>query len=140
MLKSSYCTGRVRAWKQWLPVVLWAGLILSAANDAFSAGNTGGLLDRMFGEIPYVLHVLIRKAAHVVVYAILGALAFRADKRWTVVLSIALAVASADEWLQSRAANRTGTPWDVVLDLVGAMLGVIALERSSGLRRRSRRS
>jgi len=123
-VKSSYCTGRVRALKLWLPVVVWAGLIISAANDTFSAGNTAGLLERIFGEVPYVLHVLIRKGSHVVVYAILGALTWRADRRWTVVIGIALVVAGTDEWMQSRAANRTGTSWDVLLDLIGAALAV----------------
>lgn len=128
-MKSSYCTGRVRALKLWLPVVVWAGLILSAANDTFSAGNTAGLLERIFGQAPYVLHVLIRKASHVVVYAILGALAWRADRRWAVVMGIALAVASTDEWMQSRAVDRSGTPWDVLLDLTGAAIGVLAIRR-----------
>lgn len=114
----------MRALKLWLPVVLWAGLILSSANDTFSAGNTGGLLQRILGEVPYVLHVLLRKASHVVVYGILGALACRADRRWTVAMAIALVVASADEWMQSQAANRTGTAWDVGLDLIGASIGV----------------
>ena len=114
----------MRALKLWLPVVVWAGLILSAANDTFSAGNTGGLLQRIFGEVPYVLHVLLRKGTHVVVYAILGALTWRADRRWTVVMGIALAVASTDEWMQSRAVNRSGTPWDVGLDLLGAALAM----------------
>jgi VanZ family protein len=135
-VKSSYCTGRVRTWKQWLPVVVWAGLILSAANDAFSADTTGGLLQQIFGEIPHVLHVALRKGAHLVVYAILGALACRADRRWAVAMAVALAVACADETLQSRAMSRTGTPWDVALDMAGATIGVALFERSSGLRRR----
>lgn len=114
----------MRALKLWLPVVVWAGLILSAANDTFSAGNTEGILERIFGEVPYVVHVVIRKASHVVVYAILAALAWRADRRWTVAMGIALVVAGTDEWMQSRAVSRTGTPWDVALDLIGAFIGV----------------
>lgn len=122
----------MRLLKQWIPVFLWAGLILSSANDHFSADNSGGWLSRLFGEVPYVLHVLVRKSAHVVAYAILAALAWRADRRRWVVLAVALAVASVDEWLQSRTMNRTGTPWDVVLDMFGAWLAVHTLRRFSG--------
>jgi VanZ family protein len=129
----------VRTWKQWLPVALWAGLILWSANDDFSASNTGGWLRAIFGEVPYVLHVLIRKATHVVVYAILGFLIWRADRRAVVILGVALLVASADEWLQSRALNRTGTPWDVLLDLCGAALPVL-LQRARHLRHQRART
>lgn len=119
--------------KQWLPVILWAGLILSSANDNFSADQSGSWLTRLFGEVPYVLHVAARKLTHVVVYAILAALTWRADRRWWVVMGIALAVASTDEWMQSRAINRTGTVWDVVLDVAGAGSGFF-LQRVGQLR------
>ena len=119
----------MRLLKQWLPAVLWAAVILLSANDDFSADNTGGWLSRLFGEVPYVLHVAVRKLAHVVVYAILAALAWRADRRWVVVMTVCLLVASADEWLQSRAMNRTGTPWDVLLDVAAAALTLVVLRR-----------
>ena len=133
-MRGSYCTHRVRALKQWLPVVVWAGFILSAANDSFSAKETGGLLGSIFGELPYVLHVLLRKSAHVVVYGILGALAYRAERKWLLAMMIVLAVASADEWMQSRALNRTGTPWDVLLDVVGAASVIFLLQRRGARR------
>lgn len=126
----------MRAWKLWLPVVLWAGLILSSSNDAFSATNTGGLLERIFGDVPPVVHMLLRKAGHVVAYGILGALAFRANRRVAIAFAVVLMVASCDEWLQSRAAHRTGTPWDVLLDLAGAALGMFLLSRGKAFRRR----
>jgi hypothetical protein len=119
----------VRLLKQWLPVVLWAGLILSSANDHFSAEHSGGWLTRIFGEVPYAVHVAVRKLTNVVVYAVLAALVWRADRRWVVVMGVALVVACVDEWLQSRAMNRTGTAWDVLLDLCAAGLAFIALQR-----------
>jgi VanZ family protein len=121
----------VRALKLWLPVVLWAGLILSSANDHFSAAESGGLLTSLFGEVPYVLHVILRKLSHVVAYGVLGALVWRADRRWVVMFIVALVVASADEWMQSRTVNRTGSPWDVALDVV-ASLGVRWLSHRFG--------
>ena len=86
-----------------------------------SADQTGGWLSELFGgEVPYLLHVAIRKTAHVVVYGILAALAWRADRRWFVVIGIGVLVAATDEWMQSRTATRTGSPWDVLLDVAAA--------------------
>ena len=119
----------MRVLKQWLPVVLWAGLILSSANDELSATQTGGWLRAIFGEVPYAAHVVFRKAGHVIGYGILGALAFRADRRWYIALGMTLLVAGTDEWLQSRTATRTGTPWDVALDMAAAATVVFMLRR-----------
>jgi VanZ family protein len=119
----------VRLLKQWLPVILWAGLILSSANDEFSAKQTGGWLAELFGSVPYVVHVLIRKLAHVVVYAILAALAWRADRRWSIAFGLPLGVACIDEWLQSTTLSRTGSMWDVLLDAVAAAIAVVLLSR-----------
>ena len=119
----------MRLVKQWLPVLLWAGLILSSANDDFSATQTGGWLHAIFGEVPHAAHVAFRKTAHVLAYGLLGALAFRADRRWLIALGMTLLVAGTDEWLQSRTAQRTGTPWDVALDLAAAGIVVFLLRR-----------
>lgn len=121
----------MRLLKQWLPVIVWAGLILSSANDDFSAKQTGGWLSELFGSVPYVVHVLIRKLTHVAVYGILAALALRADHRWAIALGIPIAVACTDEWMQSRALNRTGSIWDVLLDVVAAVAIIYLLRRSA---------
>lgn len=126
----------MRVLKAWLPVIVWAAVILSSANDEFSARQTGGWLQRMFGEVPYPLHVAIRKLAHLVGYGILGALAWRAERRWFVALGVALLVACTDEWLQSTTLTRTGSPWDVLLDAVGASMAVFTLRRIAGSRPR----
>ena len=128
----------------WLPVVLWAALILSTSNDAFSAGETGTFLDRLFGRpMPYVVNVLFRKCAHLAGYGILGALAFRANRRLAVAFGVVLLVATADEYSQGLTLTRSGSPWDVLLDLTGAALAVIVFpavrarfwSRRSGARR-----
>lgn len=119
----------MRILKLWLPVLLWAGLILYAASDTFSAENSGGFLKMIFGEdVPHWLHVIVRKSSHLVVYGILAALTWRADRRWWVVLSIALAVAIADESLQSRSVRRTGSIVDVGIDVIGAAIAWTALQ------------
>jgi VanZ family protein len=120
----------MRLLKLWLPVVLWAAVILSAANDQFSAEHTQGWFERLFGrELPYAAHVAVRKMAHLLEYGILGALAWRADRRAFVAIAIAVLVAIADESIQASTVTRTGSPWDVALDGVGATLAVFAARR-----------
>jgi VanZ family protein len=105
----------------WLPVILWAAIILSAANDQFSDRNTAGWLERTFGRIRPEVNAVMRKSAHVAEYAVLALLSWRARRTWVTPLLICLAVASADESLQAMTATRTGTVADVVLDMCGAV-------------------
>ncbi|HEY0156550.1 MAG TPA: VanZ family protein [Thermoanaerobaculia bacterium] len=130
----------MRLLKLWLPVALWAALILSASNDSFSADETGGFLARLFGgEIPFVVHYAIRKGGHLVAYGILGALAFRANRRLAVAFVVVLLVAAIDETNQGMTRLRTGSVWDVLLDLAGAALAIIAVPAARA-RLSSRRS
>lgn len=119
--------------RSWIPVVLWAAVILLAATDDFSANRTGDWLDFLFGgNAPEAANFIVRKLAHLVEYALLGALAFRASGRASIALLIALAVASTDELRQSLSAQRTGTPWDVALDMVGATIGMAVVRWRKG--------
>lgn len=128
----------MRLLRLWLPVIVWAALILSAANDDFSTKQSGDWFRTLFGvQLPWLAHVLLRKAAHVAEYAMLALLAWRAHRSLAIPVAIVLVVASADEWLQSRTTSRTGTVWDVVLDVCAAMLAIIALQ-TYRQRRRSR--
>lgn len=116
----------MRFLSRWLPVVLWAALILSAANDQFSEARTGGWLERIFGRVPPEVNVIVRKGAHVGEYAILALLAWRATRTRALPLAICLAVAIADETLQAMTVTRTGSAVDVVWDMLGAVLAVSA--------------
>jgi VanZ family protein len=79
----------------------------------------------IFGPgVPDFANYLFRKATHLVVYGILGALAWRAGRGRFVALALCLLVASADEWRQSESAARSGSVWDVLLDLAGAAIAV----------------
>ena len=124
----------MRFLNQWLPVGLWAAVILLAANDSLSAGSTGSILDRLLGfPVPYAVNVAIRKLAHIVEYAILAALAWRADKRIAVVLGVALFVAVVDETRQGLfTVTRSGKVSDVFIDLFGAWLAFTILRRVRG--------
>ena len=119
-------------------------VILGLAGEIGSAAATSRLLEGPLGWLlPWAtpaqlaaLHALIRKAAHLVEYGVLAALWFRALTRegtrpapagW-VALGIAIGWAALDESLQSRTADRTGSPLDVALDTAGAA-GALALVR-----------
>lgn len=119
---------------RWSLVGVWAAVILTASNDSFSSDNSAGFLERLLGgflsaDVIAALNFLARKGAHVVSYGILGALAYNAEKRTGVAMFIALIVAIADEWHQSTTMLRTGSPWDVLLDLFGAAIAITLLVR-----------
>jgi VanZ family protein len=128
-----------------LPALAWTAVVLGASSDQFSASNTGTfIITALHFVLPSaapstieLLHLLIRKSAHLFEYGILGLLYLRAQRsgdgrvRMTslwISLAICLVVASLDEIHQSFVPSRTGTWHDVVLDVVGAvMFQVIAV-------------
>ncbi len=128
------------AWSRWLPVVAWASVIWLFSTDAFRGSSTGSVLTPLLEFLlPWAdagtigaLHALVRKLAHVTEYGILALLLFRAINtpqrsvarvaQWAWVL--AAAYAASDEFHQSFVPSRTGALADVVLDSLGAALGV----------------
>ncbi|HEY1658097.1 MAG TPA: VanZ family protein [Candidatus Sulfotelmatobacter sp.] len=134
--------------KAWVAAVLWLIVIAIESTAWLSAHNTSRilypLLHFLFGlDLAHfeVWHFYIRKSGHVVGYAILSILLFRAWRetlpridhaqwtlRWTsiAVLGTAL-VASLDEWHQSFIPSRTGRWQDVVLDTCAGIAAQIVL-------------
>jgi VanZ family protein len=123
--------------KAWIAAILWLIVIAIESTALLSATNTSRilypLLHYLFGldwEHFHEWHVLIRKSGHVVGYAILSILAFRAWRetfpargnplwslRWAgIAFLMTVFVASLDEWHQSFIPSRTGRWQDVVLD------------------------
>jgi len=83
-----------------------------------------------------LIQFLVRKSAHLVVYATLSALWFRAlrgahsgwQPRWALLaLLVSMLVALGDEFHQSFVPSRGGNPWDVLLDSLGALLAQAAI-------------
>ena len=136
------------------PLVLWAVLILILGSGAGSTAQTSRfikpLIEFFFPDAApdtfLLVHAFIRKTAHFVEYAILAALAARAfsgfstgwPRRNSILSSAAVVVgvASLDEFNQSFLISRTGSGWDVLLDMAGgaAVLATYYLIRN----RRSR--
>jgi len=129
-------------WKPWLAALLWLGLIAFESTNALSAANTGSLLypllHRLLGLDPIrflTWHFMLRKTGHVIGYAVLSLLFYRAwkatipirlDPRWSIgwariAFTMTALVASLDEWHQTFLPSRTGTVRDVVLDSTAAL-------------------
>ena len=132
----------------WTLFVACAALVLWLGGSDFSASHTAGylgpLLQWLFPDMEaidrYHLHVRIRKLAHSVEYGLLALLAFRAvyvsleavlARIAGLALVLVLLVAAIDESRQAFSATRTGSVWDVALDLLGAVvvLGLIVFWR-----------
>jgi VanZ family protein len=123
--------------KAWIAAALWLALIAFESTAMLSSENTGRilypLLHYLFNMNPERFdywHFYIRKTGHVIGYATLSFLLFRAWRatlpvidhekwaaRWAglAILGTAI-VASLDEWHQSFIPSRTGRWQDVVLD------------------------
>jgi VanZ family protein len=123
--------------KAWIAATLWLIVIAIESTAWLSSHNTSRILYPVFhflfgmDALTFAYwHVYIRKCGHVIGYAILSVLAFRAWRetfpaegnppwtmRWaTIALLMTVLVACLDEWHQSFIPSRTGRWQDVVLD------------------------
>jgi VanZ family protein len=123
----------------WFPVAVGVGVIVLESTEWFGSNHTSRplrwLFEAIFGPVGNarweVLHHLIRKSGHFFGYGAIGLAWLRAwwmtlprshflQDAFLALLGTAL-VASCDEWHQTFLPNRTGTPWDVLLDCCGAI-------------------
>jgi len=102
---------------RWVPVVVWAAVIF-AFSSIPSLGTGLGTWD-----------LVLRKCAHMTEYAVLAILFRRAtgSSRWAFVLAVAYAC--SDEFHQTFVRGRHGSPVDVSIDGVGALIGLLAVWR-----------
>lgn len=137
------------------PLVLWAALILILGSSAGASAQTSRfirpLIEFFFPDAPpatfLLVHGFIRKSAHFIEYAVLAFLAARAfsgfssgslRKHW-IGFSAAgvVGVACLDELNQSFLSSRTGSGWDVLLDLAGGLSGILLFKIAGEKIRRS---
>lgn len=131
----------MRNFKYWIPVILGMVFMYWMSTEAFSSRSTLRIIDqiiRFFApsisrkEI-IMINGVIRKAAHVIEYLVLGVLLFRAfragshERRWWRWASSSLAVvvlyAISDEFHQLYVPVRTASLVDVGLDTLGGLFG-----------------
>ncbi len=146
-------SARARVTWAWFWVLVCIGVIWTLSGESFSARATSGMLSPVFRWLfPDFgprdlrdLHEVVRKSAHVIEYAVLAVLSFRALRLSLeqpllrtvgLALLIVVSVAAADELRQSLIPARTGSLSDVVLNFAGGGLGVcfvIAIHRRLGV-------
>jgi VanZ family protein len=130
---------------RYAPLFLWIGVIFFASTTQGAMQKTSyfirPILEFLFPNAPeetlIVYHGYIRKIAHLTEYAILAFLAVRAfrsssikflQKYWFLFASVLVFfVASIDEYNQSLNSLRTGSVYDIMLDVSGGTLMIIFL-------------
>ena len=129
----------------WLPAFLWMGFIFPLANRSLGSPKVWQVYytittelfpSASFNELS-VAYVVLRKTWHFIEYAILSLLIYRALRagrgpRWQKpkVLWAGLAAFGfgfLDEFLQSFAPGRTGSPFDGAVDTAGILAGLSLL-------------
>jgi VanZ family protein len=119
---------------QWLPLVLWAALTLALGSSTIFPDNH---------ELP---RLLVRKAAHLALYAVLALLLYRAlgsvrglsvPSRLALVLAVVATMGCVDEWHQGFVRSRSARVGDVWIDALGGAVGLVAARAIEALRERA---
>jgi VanZ family protein len=143
-------TSRSLLWR-YLPLLGWMIFIAFASSASFSASSTSRIIGPLFlwffpnasGETLTLVHMLVRKLAHFVEYAVLGLLAARAFRgsprlgvrsRWFLISAGLIVVYSlVDEYRQSFVPSRTPSIFDSLVDMAGGLTSLIIVRyRASG--------
>lgn len=135
----------LRIIKYWVPVAAMLGVMYYFSTDVFSADNTRNVIEKIFlWFVPHAskhalatLNYAVRKSAHFIEYAVLGAFLFRAFRagdltRWRLKwaaysLLAASGWALLDEFHQTLTRHRGGSLWDSLLDSSGAFFVLVAI-------------
>src|SRR6266581_5114086 len=130
--------------KYWLPPFIWLGVIFVGSTGVMSAEQTSRFLvpflrwldpQISFATIA-AIHFALRKLGHLTEYAIFAALLWRALRCGTCLQAkmsiffllawLAAAIfAVTDEFHQTFVPSRTASPIDIMIDICGAMIGLI---------------
>jgi VanZ family protein len=130
--------------KYWLPLLVWLGVIFLGSTDLMSSEQTSRFIVPFLlwlkpGMSPKIIRSVlfaIRKCAHVTEYAILALLLWRVLRSgitlrmrmpmlFGAVLLACAVFAASDEFHQSFVKSRTPSVRDVLLDVAGALFGLL---------------
>src|SRR5216683_732350 len=131
--------------RYWMPVIVWMALIFLGSTDMLSAEHTSRFLVPLLRWLDPQISLAalatiqfgIRKLGHLTEYSVLAMLLWRAlcsSTRWQMKMSILLLVAAlasaifaaSDEFHQSFVPSRTASPTDVMIDICGALIGLLS--------------
>lgn len=130
--------------RSWWPALAWASVIFIMSTERFSAEHTAAFFEPLLRWlIPSLtaaqfglIHHLIRKSAHFTEYFVFCVLLYRAVRgggpRWSwawafTALFIAAGYSILDEVHQAFVAGRVASPYDSLLDSIGAFVAVLFL-------------
>jgi VanZ family protein len=147
--------------KYWLPVLLWMLIIFSASADTESGQHSSRIIAPLLRWLfPHIssqaveeVVLFARKCAHLTEYAILGVLVWRALRKpakndprpwswptaWAAIAG-GTAYAASDEFHQRFVPQREPTFRDVVIDVIGGMLGLMVVWALGAWRKRRART
>jgi len=142
--KNTFGSSNRRLWR-YGPLIIWASLIFIGSSDLLSGSHTGSLLLRPLHwlfpgasiETLQAIHLLIRKAGHFTVYAVLALLAaraFRTSSRellrahwfWASLLFV-IVYSLSDEFHQSFVPTRGASLFDSLIDSFGGLTALALL-------------
>jgi|SRR5207248_1048405 len=128
----------------WMPVFIWLALIYVGSTDLMSAEHTSRffvpvlrwLNPEITADAIAKVQFFVRKLAHLTEYAILAALLWRAVYRGTNLKTrmstvfvtasvVSILIAASDEFHQSFVSSRTASAGDVLIDMIGAIIGLM---------------
>ena len=111
----------------WVATVLWWSIVLFSSGDAASGEFTRGLLAALGfeGTTLDIANLTLRKAGHVLYYAVLTGLVTRSFQHRGLGVCLALTTAVFDEVRQCTFASRTVTWVDLIYDGAGVTLGLL---------------
>jgi VanZ family protein len=130
---------------RYAPLILWIGVIFFLSSNQGSMAQTSRfirpIIEFFFPSASpdtfLLVHAFIRKTAHFVEYALLTIFAARVcfgssvqwlSKYWYLFsILLVLIIAAIDETNQSTNFSRTGSGWDVLLDLLGGIAAIFTL-------------
>jgi len=130
--------------KYWLPLLIWLGVIFLGSTELMSAEYTSRFITPFLlwlkpGMSPQTIWrilVVVRKCAHVTEYAVLALLLWRALRSiptlrskmsisFTAALLACALFAASGEFHQTFVKSRTPSVRDVLLDVAGALVGLL---------------
>ena len=120
----------------WAPVLMWLVVIFLFSHQPkvnLAPAQPSAFLTQSNWGMPMLMFIdwdtLAGKAAHLIVFGLLAFLLWRINRDWRFVLGFVLVFALADETHQLFIEGRTGRLLDVVIDMLGAIFILWALER-----------
>ena len=116
---------------RWLPTLLWSSLIFALSHqpkETLAPLQPSTIMAQpefmLFGMDA---DTLLGKSAHMLLFAVLGMLLYRATRHYQLTVLLALVYAGLDEWHQAFVPGRTPRLSDIGFDLAGVLFVLLII-------------